>query len=241
MRRRARRRAPLTSRAVLIETAVEQLESVERRRPGMAVTAELFGFANMLQGRDQEAAACYQRARGCADCDDEQRDVLAFNEARVRAASGDGEGALRVLAEHRASLDARYGHRRRLEEAKILTRLGRHREALARLAVVTADGAASPMARVEAGERYLELGRDAEASRVLEGARAAAPIADYLLARLKLQDGDVDSCFERLARAYKARPAEVRRRLREDADAWSAVTQQERFQEFVVSPAAPGR
>jgi hypothetical protein len=62
-----------------------------------------------------------------------------------------------------------------------------------------------------------------------------------LLARLKLRLGDVDSCFERLAHAYDARPAEVRRRLREEADAWSAVAQQERFQKFGVTPAAPGR
>ncbi len=233
--------AALSSRVELIETVVGHLESVERRRPGMAVTAEFRGFAHMLQGEFLAAASCYERARGCEDCEEEQRDVLAFNEARMRAAAGDPDAALRVLAAHRASLDARYGHRRRLEEVKLLVGLGRTPEARARLRVVAADAAAAPMARVEAAERYLELGADADAAALLASARAQEPIADYLLARLKLRQGDVDSCFERLAHAYEARPAEVRRRLREEADAWSAVAQQERFQKFGVTPAAPGR
>ena len=231
----------LSSRVVLLETVVGHLESVERRQPGMARTAYYRGFAHMLQGEFLAAASCYERARGCADCTEEQRDELAFEEARMRAAAGEADAALRVLAAHRASLDARYGHRRRLHEVELLVGLGRAAEARARLRVVAADDAASPMARVEAAERYLELGDDADATALLESARAQEPIADYLLARLKLQQGDVDSSFERLAHAYEARPAEVRQRLREEADAWSAVAQQERFQEFGVTPAAPGR
>lgn len=231
----------LSSRVQLIETVESHLESVERRRPGLAVTAEFRGFAHMLQGEFLEAAACYRRARSCEDCGEEQRDVLAFNEARMYVAAGDGEAALGVLSEHRASLDARYGHRRRLTEAKILATLGREREALRRLTIVTADGDVSSMASVEAAEVYLDLEREAEAEALLQRARADAPIADYLLARLKLREGDVDSSFERLARAYEARPAEVRRRLRDEAGAWSAVAREERFQQFGVSSAAPGR
>lgn len=231
----------LSSRVVLIETVVGHLESVERRKPGMTETSYYRGFAHMLQGEFLAAASCYERARACADCNEEQRDELAFEEARMRAAAGDPDAALRVLRGHRARLDARYGHRRRLEEARLLTSLDRAEEALASLSIVAADSAAPPMARLEAGQLYLGLGRDVEAASLLERAREGAPISDYFLARLKLRQGDVDSCFERLARAYEARPAEVRRLLREEADAWSAVTEEERFQEFGVSTAAPGR
>ena len=232
----------LTARTGLLETALGHLESVERRRPGMACTAEFRGFAHMLVGEHLQAAACYERARRCADCLEEQRDVLVFNQARMLVAAGEAHRALRLLAEHRDALDARYGQRRRLEEADILISLGRERQALQRLQLITAESSVAPMASLEAGLRYLQLGREAEATRALEAASKAAPIADYHLARLKLREGDVDTTFELLERAYAARPAEVRQRLRDEADAWSAVSQDARYQEFTASsPASPGR
>ena len=111
-----------------------------------------------------------------------------------------------------------------------------------RLQLVTADSAATPMARVDVGQMYWELGLHEDACGVWEGASNEAPIADYYLARLKLGQGDVDSSLELLGRAYEARPAEVRQRLRKDADAWSAVNHDDRYQLFVGSQAAsPGR
>jgi len=45
-----------------------------------------------------------------------------------------------------------------------------------------------------------------------------------------------------LGRAAKAQPAEVRRKLRDEATAWSAVAADVRFQEITKSgPAAPAR
>ena len=232
----------LTARADLLETALCHLESVERRRPGMACTAEFRGFAHMLVGEHLQAAACYERARRCADCLEEQRDVLVFNQARMLVAAGEAHRALRLLAKHRDALDARYGPRRRLEEADILIGLGREQQALQRLQLVTAEAPVAPMASLEAGLRYLQLGREAEATRALEAASQGAPIADYHLARLKLREGDVDTTFELLRRAYAARPAEVRQRLRDEAEAWSDVSQDARYQEFTASsPASPGR
>ncbi|MEC8252965.1 MAG: hypothetical protein VX044_07105 [Planctomycetota bacterium] len=237
-----RRGVALSSREELIATAVEHLESVERRRPGMAVTAEFRGFAHMLRDEFRAAAACYERARRCEDCETEQRDVLAFNEARMLTAAGEGERALRVLDRHKQALDARYGHTRRLQEADVLIDLGRHEEALDRLTIVSADAAAPPMARWEAGRRLLELGRPAAAAPLLASACEEHPIAAYDLARLKLAAGDVDTCMELLERAHAARPAEVRQRLLEEADAWSAVSQGARFRQLVATAlASPGR
>ena len=234
--------AELSARRALICSVVEHLESVERRRPGMAVTAEFRGFAHMLQGEHLEAASCYARARGCDDCGDEQRDVLTFNEARMLAAGGRREQALAVFDARKAALDDRYGARRRLEEAKILVDLGRPDEAVQRLRIVTADAAATPMARLDAGLIYCDLGLLQDARDAWESASSEEPIADYYLARLKLGQGDVDSSLALLERAYEARPAEVRQRLLNDADAWSAVNHDDRYQLFVGSqPASPGR
>jgi tetratricopeptide (TPR) repeat protein len=234
--------AALSSRKELIATAIGHLESVERRRPGMAVTAEFRGFAHMLSGEQLLAAACYGRARDCDDCSDEQRDVVTFNQARMLASAGEGERALRVLDRNKRQLDARYGHSRRLKEAEILIELGRPEAAVQRLTVVSADAAAPPMARLEAGRRFLQLGHADAAEPLLEGACADQPIAAYDLARLKLRAGDVDESMELLERALMARPTEVRQRLRDEADAWSVVSQDARFLQLEVAPlASPGR
>jgi tetratricopeptide (TPR) repeat protein len=158
----------------------------------------------------------------------------------VRA--GDAVGALKVFTANKTAFDTRYGHQRRLEEAEILRGLGRTAEAFARLEVVTNDVAASPMARLQAGRQYGELADFAAGEAALASARNEIPVADYYLAQLKLRQGQVDECMELLERVSKVRPAEVRRMLREEADAWSAVAQDVRFQELSkLLPASPGR
>lgn len=234
--------AELSARAELVAAAVAHLNSVERRCPGMAATAELRGFAHMVCGEHRAAAARYAAARGCEDCGEEQRDVVTFNEARMLVAASEPELALQVLARYRVALDARYGHARRLTEAAILMDLGRREEAVTRWQAVTADATASPMARLEAATGYLDMGLDEAAATALESVGEALPIADYCRARLKLRRGDVDSSFALLRRAHAARPTEVRRRLREDVDAWSTVSDDERLLRLQATPpASPGR
>jgi len=98
------------------------------------------------------------------------------------------------------------------------------------------------MATLQAGREYLLLGSDRQAEDALESIRKELPIADYHLAQLKLRQGEVDSSFELLTRASQARPAEVRRMLRDEANVWSAVANDDRFQELSSLPAAsPGR
>tara|TARA_R110002072_G_scaffold46591_10_gene129113 strand:- start:108633 stop:109511 length:879 start_codon:yes stop_codon:yes gene_type:complete len=232
----------LDKRDEMIVHAIEQLGKVERIEPGLACTAEFRGFAHMLQGEFSEAAACYQDASMRNDCGDEQRDILAFNQARMLIQAGDAERALEVFATNKLTLDARYGHQRRLEEATILRELGRTEEAFARLEVVSSDADASSMARLQAGREYVELGDFPAAEEALRGAQNEIPIADYYLAQLKLRQGQADICIELLERVSKSRPTEVRRMLREEAEAWSAVSQDARFQELSkVLPASPGR
>ncbi|MFY9343884.1 MAG: hypothetical protein WAT39_15445 [Planctomycetota bacterium] len=223
---------PLPAREEMIATAEANLATVERLEPGQACTAEFLGFAHMLRGRFAEAAAAYARAQTCRDCGDEQREVLAFNQARMLAKAGQPEQALAVFAASAPALDARFGHQRSLEEATILRGLGRLAEAEQRLEAVAADERAAPMAWLQAGIGLLELGRSGPAAGVLERAAIKVPIADYHLALLKLRQGEVDSCLGLLERAARAQPAEVRRRLLAEADVWSAVAADARFQEL---------
>jgi len=232
----------LDQRDRMIVDAIEQLEKIERVEPGIAAAVELRGFAHMLQGEYAMAAARYQEAKACQDCDDESRDVLSFNQARMLAKAGDGEGALRVFEAHGASLDKNFGSQRRLEEAGILRELGRTTEAIARLDSVMQEDAVMPMARLQAGREYLKLGLLKPAEKALNGLQNEISIADYYLAQLKLRQGHTDSSIELLERAAAARPAEVRRMLREEAGAWSDVAHDVRFQELSKAlPAAPGR
>ena len=99
-----------------------------------------------------------------------------------------------------------------------------------------------PMARLQAGREYLELGLFDQAGELLLAVREELPIADYHLARLKLRQGDVDTCFELLSRATESRPTEVRRMLRDEAEAWSDVAEDPRFIGLTEPvPASPGR
>ncbi|MBL8749598.1 MAG: hypothetical protein JNK78_10595 [Planctomycetes bacterium] len=232
----------LSSRAAMIADAEKSLEIVERLEPGKAVTAEFQGFARMLRGDYEGASAAYARALQCADCGDEQRDVLVFNRARVLAQAGHRAEALEVFAAAAAALDARFGPQRSLEEATILRQLGRRVDAEKRLDQVVRDTAVAPMASLQAGIEYLALGHDDKAEAALVRASSAVPIADYHLARLKLRRGEVDTSLQLLERVSKVVPAEVRRLLRDEADAWRSLAELPRFRELSAERAAtPGR
>ena len=232
----------LDGREKLIVDAEANLAEVERQQPGMAVTAEFRGFALMVRGKYAEAAETYRLAPSCSDCQAEQRDVLAFNEARMLARAGFRERALEVFRAHRTALDDRYAHQRSIEEAAILRELGRRVDAEQLLDTMLRGAGDSPMAWLQAGLEFEQLGIGDKAERAFEKAAKAVPIADYHRARLKLQRGEIDMCLELLGRAAKASPAEVRRRIREEAGAWSAIAKDARFQRLSAPPAAtPGR
>ncbi|MBM4060747.1 MAG: hypothetical protein FJ265_06595 [Planctomycetes bacterium] len=232
----------LPARTQMIADAVRNLEAVERLQPGLAVTAEFRGFAHMLRGDCLAAASAYARARDCGDCGDEQRDVLAFNQARMLARAGRGEQALAVFARHGAAIDARWPNQRAVEEAGILAGLGRGAEAERRLEDVLRAEPLDPVAALRAGQQFAALGRLDRAESAFASAAATEPIADYHLGRLKLQQGQVDTAMELLERAAAARPAEVRRLVANEPDAWRAVATDARFQALTSSrPAAPGR
>jgi len=226
------------ARLRMVTEAEQYLASVERREPGKAVTAEFMGFAAMLRGRYDDAAAHYDRARQCADCGDEQRDVLTFNQARMLAKAGRREQALAVFAAAGAALDARFGSQRSLEEATILRELGRRVDPDSRLDQVCQKADVPPMASLQAGLEYVALGHEDKAQAAFERAAKAIPIADYHLAALKLRRGEVDTCLTLLERVSKTQLAEVRRRIREEPDAWRAVADLPRFRELSAEQSA---
>jgi tetratricopeptide (TPR) repeat protein len=232
----------LTSRTQMIVDAERYLDTIERIQPGMAVATEFRGFAHMLRGQFAEAAAAYGRARLCKDCTAEQGDILAFNQARMLARAGQGAQALSVFQSNASALDRRFGGQRSIEEASILRSLNRTGEAEGRIDAVVGATSVEPMAWLQAGREYEQLGRTEKAERAYATVVGTIPIADYHLARLKLQQGDVDKSLELLGRAVAAVPAEVRRLVQEEPEAWRAVQANARFQELTVPRAAtPGR
>lgn len=232
----------LSARTEMITQAEGYLAAVERVQPGMAVTAEFQGFALMLRERYQEAATHYRRARQCQDCTAEQGDILAFNEARMLAKAGSREKALALFEQQAAAFDARFGHQRAVEQAAVLRELGRRAEAETLLDAVARDRAAAPLASLQAGEQYALLGHASKAEAMFVRAAEAVPIADYCLAKLKLQQGDTDRSLQLLEGVAKVQPAEVRRRLREEPEAWQAVAEVARFRELCsTAPATPSR
>ncbi|MEO6593756.1 MAG: hypothetical protein ABIP94_03280 [Planctomycetota bacterium] len=232
----------LTARTQMIAAAEQALDNVERMQPGMAVTAEFLGFAQRLRGKFEQAAASYRRAQGCADCEPEQRDILAFNQARMLAEAGHREQALAVFEQNSKAFDVRWKHQRAVEEAALLRQLGRRVDAERRLDGIARDADAQPMASLQAGLEYERLGHADKAEGVLNRISKAVPIADYHLARLKLRHGETDTSMQLLERAAKAVPAEVRRRIQEEPEAWSAVAKDARFLELTApQTATPGR
>lgn len=231
----------LSARDDMIAQAVVALEQVERRSPGMACTAEFRGFAHMLRAEFVDAAACYEQAQRCLDVQAEQRDVLAFNQARMLAKAGRGEDALAVFRAHDKALDARFGQQRAIEEAAILRGLGRVEEAVATLEAALAGDSTEPVVWLQAGLELEQLGRLSRAEEVYTHIVSTVPIAEYHIGRLKLRAGAVDSALDCLERAAKGAPAEVRRLVHDEPDVWRALAKDARYEQITAPLATPGR
>jgi tetratricopeptide (TPR) repeat protein len=232
---------PLSARAELLEGAERQLAAAARQQPDSPMLVEMQGFLRRLRGDLRGAAAEYRRARSLPGCAPEQRDTLVFNETRMLAEAGDRQAALAVFAAEAGGLQERYREPAALEQASLLHQLGRDQEAGLQLDRITAASQA-PLTWLEAGRQYCALGRSEAAEQALAKAQPTVPVADYWRARLKLASGDVDSCLGLLDRALKARPAEVRQLLHEDAAAWQALAADARFAQITAEvAAAPGR
>lgn len=232
----------LSARTAMIVDAEKNLDVIDRLQPQMAVATEFRGFARMLRNDFVGAAAHYAAAQACPDCGEEQRAVLAFNQARMLAKAGSGEQALVVFRRHGAEFDRRWPGQRGIEEAQVLRQLGRDQEAVATLEQMLAVVGEQPMAWLQAGCEFEQLAQPARAEQSWQKVAAQVPVANYFLARLKLRLGNVDSSCQWLERAANAAPAEVRRRVREEPEAWKALAGEARFQRLLAAtPATPGR
>lgn len=231
---------PVAARVQLIEAASGHLQRARRIAPDSPIVAEFEGFRARLDGDHRAAAGHYRRARSLPGCEPEQRDTLVFNEARMLGAAGEHAAGLAVLTENEGNLQPAYRLQCGIERAGMLHRLGRDDEAASLLTAATASE--QPLAWLQAGCLYAEMGRGQQAEAALRRAADGVPIADYHLARLKLTQGDADTSLRLLERAAKAAPAEVGRLLREDAAAWQVLAADARFVELTaVRAATPGR
>lgn len=233
----------------LLAAAERDIALANGERKDSAVLAEFDGFAKSLRGDFQSAAERYRFAQSLQDCTDEQRPVLAFNEARMLRRAGRPAECLQVLTAAQAWLPAGYATQARLERAEILAQQSRSETAssvaLRKAAesllreVLAAD---SPMAWAQAGHVWLTLDNPAEAEAAWARASASVPVADGFRARLKLRQGDVDTALQLFERAANAAPAEMRRLVREDMAAWQAIAEDARFVRLVdPKSAAPVR
>lgn len=231
---------PVAAHQELLANAERDLSRARLQQPDSPVLIEFEGFLWQLKGNPREAASCYRRAQQMADCTEEQRDVLLFNEARMLGKAGLHQEALTVLEAAQSEVAESYRVPCLLERSGMLHELGRDDEAKDLLLQVLKCDA--PVAWVSAAKQFVAM-RDLEsAEAALQAASPRVPIADAHLARLKLVNGDVDSCWQLLERAATAVPAEMRRLLREEPAAWQAISEDARFVRWTEPvPATPGR
>jgi predicted negative regulator of RcsB-dependent stress response len=231
---------PVQARISLLDAAEQNLLRARRQDPDSAVLVEFEGFLLHLRGDHAGAAERYRRAREMADAAAGQQATLCFNEARMRAQAGQVDVALTVLQESHDSFSPELQLQSRLEQAGYLMQLNRRTQAIDLL--VQAAGMQAPMARVHAAKSLVQLGAADRAEAVLAQGLGSDGVAEYHLARLKLDQGDVDSSLQLLRGATQTAPAEVWRLVREDRDAWRGVEQDARFQELEVRlSATPSR
>ena len=224
----------------LLDAASCDLELARQQEPDSPLLLEFDGFLWHLRGNPREAAKCYRRARLMPDCSIEQRDVLAFNEARMQALAGARVEALELLEGAQTEFAAAYQIPCLLERSELLHALARDGEAKKLLEQVRAADA--PVAWIAAGRLYASMGDIEAAESALVAAAVRVPIADAHLALLKLAKGDADSCWQLLERAARLAPAEMRRLLREEPTAWQAIADDARFLRLTEPMSAtPGR
>ena len=101
------------------------------------------------------------------------------------------------------------------------------------------------MGRLRAGRILEDVGIWDESARAYELARTSLPIADYHLARLKMQQNQVDRAWELLERAVATVPGEVRHKVDDDREVWGSMADTERFRNLLRPsgqlPASAGR
>lgn len=236
---------PLAARVELLGKVRGMLETIDRSGMDTAVLDEYWAFLLRLEGDVDGAVARYRRGRSRPDCGPELRDSMVFNEARTLHAADRSDEALEVLAGSREELGGELQVEADLLMASIHRALGRDQRAAELADAVAANDAASAVARVRSGRMLEALGSVERAEAAYERAGEDFGVALYYRAKLKVTQGEADTALELLERAAAAEPAQVARLLDEEAEAWAAVQQTERYQQIGIGSAggtaAPGR
>ncbi len=237
---------PVAAHEQLLAAAERDIALANGEQQDSAVLAEFDGFARSMRGDFVGAAERYRFARALPDCSDEQRRVLAFNEARMLRSAGKPAEALSVLTDSQGSLSGGYAAQCLVERAELLIAMsqaetgeaGAARLREARALLQQALGTDQPMAWAQAGDAFAALGDDEAADAAWARAADAVPTVNLRRSRLKLRAGDVDTALQLFERAAKAAPAETRRLVREDPAAWQAIAGDARFAQLVEPKAA---
>ena len=224
--------APLAARRELLGKVRGMLETIDRSGMDTAVVDEYWAYLLRLEGDVDGAVARYRRVRTRPDCAPELRESAFFNEARTLSAAGRGDEALEALASARGELRGELQIEADLLMASIHRGLGRDDKVAELADAVISNADASPMARVRSGRMLEQLGSTERAEAAYVQAGEDSGLALYCRARLKLTQGDADTALELLERAAAAEPARVARLLDEEAEAWAAVQQTERYQQI---------
>ncbi len=240
---------PVQARAELLAAAGRELARARRQRPDSPLLLEFEGYRASLLGQPRAAAAFYRQAMNAPGCEPAQRDVLAFNEARMLAAAGDHAAAIAALDAAQAFVAEGLQAQCMVERAELRITASQRGTAGAetlladaRALLLQAERRDAPMAWVQAGNAHEAMGDHELAFSAYCKAAAAGPAAWGFAARLKLRLGDVDTARELFERAVEAAPAEMRRLVREDPSAWQALPEAARLAgQATTGLATPGR
>ena len=234
----------LSARVEMLDDAEAQLDLVEKQKPGLPITAEYRAFIQSLRGDYHEAALSYRSIRESGNYRPDQLPTVIFQESRMLAKAGDLPGALRVLEQHTGGLDQGLRDRAEADAAELLWRMDRPADAHARLQGLVQQGADRPMAAVIAGHAYHRHGEKAAAEAAWQAAAGDSAEATFWLARLKLDQGEVDTALDLLGHAHASDAELTRALILKDRDAWQPVADEGAFQRALGesgTPATPGR
>lgn len=243
----------LTARDAMLQDVATSLQLAEKQEPGRLDTAELAAFLRELRGDFSGAAEAYRALQDQVESgnttwfesasDRKIYETAVFQEARNLIRAEQQEAALQTLGRRTARLSKDLQDRAAVMRAEILFELGRDADARGEMVPLIEGAANRPMPSVWAGRALAAEGDVNLAEKAFRAASHAAEGA-FQLARLKLDQGEVDTAIELLASACTGFPDRLPTLLRRDRDHWVELAGAgpiEQLLETSGDPASPVR
>lgn len=226
------------AREALLARVEEIARTLEATRPGLFEALELRAYLAYARGDRDRAITLYGELLAHPGCLEEYRSDMAFNRAGILEEAGRLEEALTCLRQTRDRMSADDRTRSGLRQARILDRLDRRPEARELLVGIVTDAATTPMRLLTAAQALERMQALSEAGQAYQRAAAAEPVANYYLARLKVQAGEFDTGLTLLERAVEDAGPRVRELVRGDEATWQPCAETERFKNVMDAAAA---